>query len=108
METFSLSLDEIHREMEEFSRPVESIMRCQDFKSNFARKLSNRYISRSPVSSPKQDTALKLQAFDSNADENVPDHVSFCYYLLFYYSFSILLLTFLYCQAKFNNYLYAI
>lgn len=77
---FSLSPDEIPREMEEFSRPVESIMRCQDFKSNFARRLSNRYISRSPVSSPKQDTALKLQAFDSNAGENVMDHVSLCYY----------------------------
>lgn len=78
---FSLSPDEIARQMEEFSRPVESIMRCQDFKSNFARRLSNRYISRSPVSSPKQDTALKLmQALDSNAAENVLDNVSFCYY----------------------------
>ncbi|KOB77048.1 Uncharacterized protein OBRU01_03734 [Operophtera brumata] len=45
--------------LEEFSQPVESIMRCEDFKSNFARKLSNRYISRTPVAS-KQDTALKL------------------------------------------------
>lgn len=50
-------------------------MRCQDFKSNFARRLSNRYISRSPVSS-KQDTALKLQPFDNKTAENIPDTVS--------------------------------
>lgn len=30
----------------EFERPVEVIMKCDDFKSNFARKLSNRYTTR--------------------------------------------------------------
>lgn len=30
----------------EFERPVEVIMKCDDFKSNFARKLSNRYTNR--------------------------------------------------------------
>ncbi|XP_004933181.2 uncharacterized protein LOC114252831 [Bombyx mandarina] len=44
---------------EGFSRPVESIMRCEDFKSNFARKLSNRFISRH-VPTPRQDNSLKL------------------------------------------------
>lgn len=53
---------------EEFSRPVESIMRCEDFKSNFARRLSNRYISRTPVTT-KQDTSLKLLPTDPS--ENV-------------------------------------
>lgn len=64
-------------EMEEgFSRPVESIMRCEDFKSNFARRLSNRYISRPPVSTPKQDTALKLRPLDSAIDKDIHGNVS--------------------------------
>lgn len=88
---FSLSPDEIPRVMEEFSRPVESIMRCQDFKSNFARRLSNRYTSRSPVSSPKQDTALKLQPYENNTAESVPDTVSFAIIiLLLVYNFCLL------------------
>lgn len=56
--------------LEEFSRPVESIMRCEDFKSNFARKLSNRYISRTPVAS-KQDAALKLMRNKPEPSDNV-------------------------------------
>ncbi|XP_023933849.2 uncharacterized protein LOC112042892 isoform X2 [Bicyclus anynana] len=46
---------------DEFGRPVESIMRCEDFKSNFARRLSTRYSSRSPVTSTKQDNVLKFR-----------------------------------------------
>ncbi|CAG9137132.1 unnamed protein product [Plutella xylostella] len=42
-------------QLAEYGRPVESIMRCEDFKSNFARRLSNRYITRSPVASPKKE-----------------------------------------------------
>lgn len=49
---------------DEFGRPVESIMRCEDFKSNFARRLSNRYISRSSVSGSRQNTVLKLRPTD--------------------------------------------
>lgn len=60
---------------EEFSRPVESIMRCEDFKSNFARRLSNRYISRSPVVSPRQDTTLKLRPYETSKAE-IQDNVS--------------------------------
>ncbi|XP_041987307.1 uncharacterized protein LOC121739059 [Aricia agestis] len=41
-----------------FNRPVESIMQCEDFKSNFARKLSNRYTSRSVA---RQDSVFKLR-----------------------------------------------
>lgn len=44
---------------DDFNKPVESIMRCEDFKSNFARKLSNRYISWTP-GAKKNDSALKL------------------------------------------------
>ncbi|CAH2217576.1 jg24366 [Pararge aegeria aegeria] len=55
---FSQSRDSLD---DEFGRPVESIMRCEDFKSNFARRLSNRYISRSPVSGTRQDNVLKLR-----------------------------------------------
>ncbi|CAG9782361.1 unnamed protein product [Diatraea saccharalis] len=60
---------------EEFSRPVESIMRCEDFKSNFARRLSNRYTSRS-VSTPKPDTTLKLRP-QSRVEEtvNTPERI---------------------------------
>ncbi|XP_030040327.1 uncharacterized protein LOC115455772 [Manduca sexta] len=57
---------------EGFSRPVESIMRCEDFKSNFARKLSNRYISR-PVSNPRQDSGLKQRSADKV--QNVPERI---------------------------------
>lgn len=39
---------------DEFVRPVESIMRCEDFKSSFARRLSNRY-SKPPLCNPKQE-----------------------------------------------------
>ncbi|KAM3968772.1 uncharacterized protein ACR2FA_000639 [Aphomia sociella] len=66
---------------DEFARPVESIMRCEDFKSNFARRLSNRYISRSPISSLKQDTTLKLRPQDMNSSEtsdNVPERIEPC------------------------------
>lgn len=63
--------DMIGKVEEEFSRPVESIMRCEDFKSNFARRLSNRYTSRSPVAA-RQDTSLKLLP-----TAHPPDTVSF-------------------------------
>ncbi|XP_072931308.1 uncharacterized protein [Epargyreus clarus] len=64
---------------EEFSRPVESIMRCEDFKSNFARRLSNRYISRSPVSGPRQDSMLKLRLPDNReAPSNAPERIEPC------------------------------
>lgn len=63
----SPSLDTID---DEFGRPVESIMRCEDFKSNFARRLSNRYISRSPVSGSRQDNALKLRPADKQEVQN--------------------------------------
>lgn len=56
---------------EEFSRPVESIMRCEDFKSNFARRLSNRYTTRSPVTVPRQDSALKLRDANPESTDNV-------------------------------------
>lgn len=55
---------------EEFSRPVESIMRCEDFKSNFARRLSNRYTSRSPVTAKRQ-SSLKLRTADAEIVDNV-------------------------------------
>ncbi|XP_013184846.1 uncharacterized protein LOC106130537 [Amyelois transitella] len=57
---------------EEFSLPVESIMRCENFKSNFARRLSNRYIIRTP-SIPKQDNTLKLRPQDAAIIKNTPD-----------------------------------
>ncbi|XP_052752641.1 uncharacterized protein LOC113518656 [Galleria mellonella] len=62
---------------EEFARPVESIMRCEDFKSNFARRLSNRYTTRTPLTSPKQDTGLKLcpQDVKSSISDNVPERI---------------------------------
>lgn len=44
---------------QEFSRPVESIMRCEDFKSNFARRLSHRYSSRSVIT--KRQNSMKLR-----------------------------------------------
>ncbi|CAF4747863.1 unnamed protein product [Pieris macdunnoughi] len=49
---------------DDFNKPVESIMRCEDFKSNFARKLSNRYISWTPGVKSK-DSALKLCQTDT-------------------------------------------
>ncbi|XP_048006162.1 uncharacterized protein LOC125241638 [Leguminivora glycinivorella] len=63
------------KQEEEFSRPVESIMRCEDFKSNFARRLSNRYISRSPSSISRQGSALKLRPADTKNTEATPDNV---------------------------------
>ncbi|XP_061720452.1 uncharacterized protein LOC133527449 isoform X1 [Cydia pomonella] len=63
------------KQEEEFSRPVESIMRCEDFKSNFARRLSNRYISRSPSSSSRQGSALKLRPPETKNTEANPDNV---------------------------------
>ncbi|XP_028158964.1 uncharacterized protein LOC114351827 [Ostrinia furnacalis] len=60
---------------EEFSRPVESIMRIEDFKSNFARRLSNRYTTKSPVATPRTDTALKLRPDKSNSNDNVSERI---------------------------------
>ncbi|XP_059059932.1 uncharacterized protein LOC131853129 [Achroia grisella] len=63
---------------DEFPRPVESIMRCDDFKSNFARRLSNRYTYKTPITIPKQDTALKLRPQDMKsreATDNVPERI---------------------------------
>ncbi|XP_075990686.1 uncharacterized protein LOC142986218 [Anticarsia gemmatalis] len=61
---------------EEFSRPVESIMRCEDFKSNFARRLSNRYISRSPATTKRQNS-LRLHTADETVD-NAPERIEHC------------------------------
>ncbi|XP_063546667.1 uncharacterized protein LOC134754330 [Cydia strobilella] len=58
------------KQEEEFSRPVESIMRCEDFKSNFARRLSNRYISRSPRSSSRPETK-NAEANPNNVPESI-------------------------------------
>lgn len=64
---------------DEFGRPVESIMRCEDFKSNFARRLSNRYISRSSVSGSRQNTVLKLRPTDQQEIlNNVPERIEQC------------------------------
>ncbi|XP_046977162.1 uncharacterized protein LOC124543136 [Vanessa cardui] len=64
---------------DEFGRPVESIMRCEDFKSNFARRLSNRYISRSSVSGSRQDTVLKLRPVEKQEIlNNVPERIEQC------------------------------
>ncbi|XP_045784416.1 uncharacterized protein LOC123880359 [Maniola jurtina] len=65
---------------DEFGRPVESIMRCEDFKSNFARRLSNRYISKSPVSGPRQDNVLKLRPTADKQEmlNNVPERIEQC------------------------------
>ncbi|XP_034839465.1 uncharacterized protein [Maniola hyperantus] len=64
----------------EFGRPVESIMRCEDFKSNFARRLSNRYISRSSISGPRQDNVLKLRPTADKQEmlNNVPGSIDQC------------------------------
>lgn len=56
---------------QEFSRPVESIMRCEDFKSNFARRLSHRYSSRSVIT--KKQNSVKLRT----SGEETVDQVSF-------------------------------
>ncbi|KAJ2954212.1 hypothetical protein O0L34_g2451 [Tuta absoluta] len=54
-----------------FNKPIESIMRCEDFKSNFARRLSNRYTSRSSViTQPNSDTSLKLRSLDNSTSGN--------------------------------------
>lgn len=55
---------------EGFSRPVESIMRCEDFKSNFARRLSNRYSSRSAVVTKRQNS-VKLRPPRQEAVDDV-------------------------------------
>ncbi|KAI5646990.1 hypothetical protein NE865_01245 [Phthorimaea operculella] len=55
-----------------FNKPIESIMRCEDFKSNFARRLSNRYTSRSSIiSQPNSDTSLKLRPLENSNSGNV-------------------------------------
>lgn len=59
----------------DFGKPVESIMRCDDFKSNFARRLSNRYIARSPAVTLKPDLSLKPV---QKKPEETPHNVSFC------------------------------
>ncbi|XP_032527445.2 uncharacterized protein LOC116777820 [Danaus plexippus] len=67
---------------EEFGRPVESIMRCEDFKSNFARRLSNRYISKSPVAVSRADNVnntLKLRPMEKREIlKNVPERIEQC------------------------------
>lgn len=68
---------------EEFGRPVESIMRCEDFKSNFARRLSNRYISKSPVAVSRADNVnntLKLRPMEKR---EILKNVSYLICLLF-------------------------
>ncbi|XP_047524690.1 uncharacterized protein LOC125062669 [Pieris napi] len=63
---------------DDFNKPVESIMRCEDFKSNFARKLSNRYISWTPGVKSK-DSALKLCQTDTQKPKiNVPERIEQC------------------------------
>lgn len=71
--------EEVPGQLDEgFSRPVESIMRCEDFKSNFARRLSNRYISRSPVTTKRQNS-VKLRT----SSKEIVDNVSFTVFLLY-------------------------
>lgn len=68
--------DEVSGQLDvEFTKPVESIMRCEDFKSNFARKLSNRYISRSPT---KRQNSLKLRTSDNGKVDNAPERIERC------------------------------
>lgn len=58
---------------DDFNKSVDSIMRCEEFKSNFARKLSNRYISRTPsVSGPVASISRPL-----GISQDVKCHVSF-------------------------------
>lgn len=50
---------------DEFNISVESIMKCGDFKSNFARRLSNRYIAKAPVQlHSKYDDSRKKRSLD--------------------------------------------
>lgn len=62
---------------EGFSRPVESIMRCEDFKSNFARRLSNRYSSRSAVVTKRQNS-VKLRPPRQEAVDDAPERIEQC------------------------------
>lgn len=57
-----------------FNIPVESIMMCEEFKSNFARRLSNRYKSNLVMSS-RQDNTLKLRPVDICLQDYVPETV---------------------------------
>lgn len=85
---------------EEFSRPVESIMRIEDFKSNFARRLSNRYTSKSPVATPRQDTALKLRP-----EKDSSDSVSSALHFKFFVSQIFFCVRIGRCQARCTVYL---
>ncbi|PZC75928.1 hypothetical protein B5X24_HaOG205321 [Helicoverpa armigera] len=59
-----------------FGRPVESIMRCEDFKSNFARRLSNRYSSRSTITTKRQNSVKAQQRINTKeALENAPERI---------------------------------
>ncbi|CAD0194462.1 unnamed protein product [Chrysodeixis includens] len=62
---------------QEFSRPVESIMRCEDFKSNFARRLSNRYSSRAPAAGKRQ-SSLKLRSPGTETVDTAPEKNEHC------------------------------
>ncbi|XP_053624908.1 uncharacterized protein LOC128683368 [Plodia interpunctella] len=62
---------------EEFSLPVESIMRCEDFKSNFARRLSNRYI-RTPAVNKDSSLKLRLQDPKTTSPDNAPERIEPC------------------------------
>ncbi|KAJ8737308.1 hypothetical protein PYW07_000579 [Mythimna separata] len=61
---------------QEFSRPVESIMRCEDFKSNFARRLSHRYSSRSVVT--KRQNSVKLRTSGEETIDKAPERIEQC------------------------------
>ncbi|KAJ0183617.1 hypothetical protein K1T71_000040 [Dendrolimus kikuchii] len=70
--------DEVPGKLDDgFSRPVESIMMCEEFKSNFARRLSNRYTSR-PVMSGRQDNTLKLRPIDICLQDCAPETMKRC------------------------------
>lgn len=100
---------------EEFSRPVESIMRCEDFKSNFARRLSNRYTSKAPVAAARTDV-VKPRPDHSEATDNVSLHsaistllatryYTYCatQYSLYYYLSVVTLVCFIYLKYKRNG-----
>ncbi|XP_013161949.1 PREDICTED: uncharacterized protein LOC106113652 [Papilio xuthus] len=64
---------------DDFNKSVESIMRCEEFKSNFARKLSNRYISRSPSSVSGHEASISRPLDNTqNIKTHVPERIEIC------------------------------
>ncbi|XP_068620001.1 uncharacterized protein [Battus philenor] len=67
---------------EDFNESVESLMKCEDFKSNFARRLSNRYISWSAIPGQSQDV-FKLRSKNcTDVKNHVPKSIEPCTQLL--------------------------